>query len=278
MPDINFQTFGNKNFQMDKVKKDSKAVGFGNSTDRGTTVMKPGEDMNKNMFLQILAAELSNQDPTKAQDNTQYVTQMAQFASLEQMSNLNTTMRLSGAQGLTGKFVALNASNAMGYQEVGIVQSVYKSSGNVYITVLTPEGEVKSFNYDDVLEVMDMDDPTLDYINFINAANLIGKDVEIWDEAVDGGNTDGGDGDIDEGQDPGFTLPPDGGDPGFSVDPEEVNKKRPYGTVTEVFRDEEGIKVRVHLKDENGKFKYDESGNPVIEEYPFDYIMNIKQS
>ena len=62
------------------------------ATDRGTQIVKSGEDMDKNAFLTILSAELSNMDPMGDNDSTQYITQMAQFVSMEQMSNLNTTM------------------------------------------------------------------------------------------------------------------------------------------------------------------------------------------
>ncbi|MDI9219152.1 flagellar biosynthesis protein FlgD, partial [Clostridium tertium] len=33
------------------------------ATDRGTQIVKPGQDMDKNAFLTILSAELSNMDP-----------------------------------------------------------------------------------------------------------------------------------------------------------------------------------------------------------------------
>jgi len=55
------------------------------ATDRGTTIVKAGDTLDKNAFLKILAAELTNQDPTNAADSTQYVSQMAQFSSLEQI-------------------------------------------------------------------------------------------------------------------------------------------------------------------------------------------------
>ncbi len=39
---------------------------------------------NEGTFLQLLVAQLKNQDPSNPQDGTQFVTQLAQFSSLEQ--------------------------------------------------------------------------------------------------------------------------------------------------------------------------------------------------
>ena len=43
-------------------------------------------------FLQLLVAQLQNQDPTQPQDGTQFVAQLAQFASLEQQVEARTDL------------------------------------------------------------------------------------------------------------------------------------------------------------------------------------------
>ena len=43
--------------------------------------------VNENMFLQLLVAQLQNQDPLNPPDGTQFVTQLAQFQTLEQQIN-----------------------------------------------------------------------------------------------------------------------------------------------------------------------------------------------
>lgn len=157
-------------------------VQLSKTTDRGTPIVKPGEEMNKNSFLQILAAEMAHQDPTKPQDTTAYITQLSQFASLEQMANLNTTMRLTGAQNLNGKFVALDVRDSSGLQETGVVRSVFKRNNEVYITVEDGYGKVKEYEYGQVTDILDMSDEIQGNINFINASALIGKTVEIPDK------------------------------------------------------------------------------------------------
>jgi flagellar basal-body rod modification protein FlgD len=39
------------------------------------------------MFLQLLVAQLQNQDPTNPADSTQFVTQLAQFQTMEESMN-----------------------------------------------------------------------------------------------------------------------------------------------------------------------------------------------
>jgi len=47
---------------------------------------------NEQTFLQLLVAQLQNQDPTQPQDGTQFVAQLAQFASLEQEVEMRTDL------------------------------------------------------------------------------------------------------------------------------------------------------------------------------------------
>jgi flagellar basal-body rod modification protein FlgD len=43
-----------------------------------------GSAPNSQMFLQLLVAQIKNQDPTNPADGTQFVAQLAQFSQLEQ--------------------------------------------------------------------------------------------------------------------------------------------------------------------------------------------------
>ncbi|MEL3960524.1 flagellar hook assembly protein FlgD [Lysinibacillus endophyticus] len=49
-------------------------------------------ELGKDAFLQILITQLQNQDPTQPMDDKEFISQMAQFSSLEQMQNMTTAM------------------------------------------------------------------------------------------------------------------------------------------------------------------------------------------
>ncbi|WP_227935814.1 flagellar hook assembly protein FlgD [Alkalihalobacillus deserti] len=57
--------------------------------------------LGKDDFLKILITQLQNQDPSNPMDDREFIAQMAQFSSLEQMTNMNQAIQ---------KFVSLQSS------------------------------------------------------------------------------------------------------------------------------------------------------------------------
>ncbi len=53
---------------------------------------KANAALDKNDFLKILITQLSHQDPTQPMDDKAFIAQMAQFSSLEQMTNMSEGM------------------------------------------------------------------------------------------------------------------------------------------------------------------------------------------
>ena len=50
------------------------------------------KELDKEAFLKLLIAQLANQDPMNPMEDREFIAQMAQFSSLEQMANMSRTM------------------------------------------------------------------------------------------------------------------------------------------------------------------------------------------
>ena len=62
------------------------------SSSTSTTAASSTTDVTKNEFLQLLVAQIQNQDPLNPADSTQFLTQLAQFQTLEQSMNMGTDL------------------------------------------------------------------------------------------------------------------------------------------------------------------------------------------
>jgi flagellar basal-body rod modification protein FlgD len=77
-----------------------------NATDTKTSLPADRMQADKDMFLKLLVAQLRNQDPLQPQDGIQFITQLAQFTSLEHSASMRedlTAIRtaLQAAEGTT---------------------------------------------------------------------------------------------------------------------------------------------------------------------------------
>ncbi|MBO4369015.1 MAG: flagellar hook assembly protein FlgD [Desulfovibrio sp.] len=73
-----------------------------------------GDNMDKEDFLMLLVTQFQYQDPLNPMEDHEFVAQMAQFSSLEQLMNLNTSME--GLTNATDNQQMLNATSYIGKQ------------------------------------------------------------------------------------------------------------------------------------------------------------------
>ena len=57
---------------------------------------KRKDQLGRDAFLQLLTTQLAHQDPTAPQDNGEMIAQLASFSSLEQLTQIQTTLDAIG--------------------------------------------------------------------------------------------------------------------------------------------------------------------------------------
>jgi len=114
---------------------------------------KPKSELGKDDFLQLLTTQLRYQDPTNPVSNEQFIAQTAQFSSLEQMQQLNTSLNSlmelqktatkASALALIGKKVSADTStfvvsdksfNSLDYslpKDANVTMTIYDSNNNI---------------------------------------------------------------------------------------------------------------------------------------------------
>ncbi|HYW83312.1 MAG TPA: flagellar hook assembly protein FlgD [Spirochaetia bacterium] len=115
----------------DQARTSQQVDAFNKTLNEGKGA-KPNAALDKNDFLKILITQLSHQDPTQPMDDKAFISQMAQFSSLEQMSNMSEGLTKvadlisrSQAVSLLGSAVEIGSGEST---VSGIVEAV--TSGN----------------------------------------------------------------------------------------------------------------------------------------------------
>lgn len=110
------------------------------------------KELGKNEFLELLVAQLNNQNPLEPQENGEFIAQLAQFSQVEGVEKLNTRMEalLSGyqssqalqASSLVGRKVIVPSEKAVVDTSESFKASTILpvSSSNVYVNVYDNSG------------------------------------------------------------------------------------------------------------------------------------------
>lgn len=102
-----------------------------------TTDKSYDNGLDKDAFLQLLVAEMQNQDPLEPSSNTEYVAQLATFTQVEEMQNMANSMAQNQANALVGKTVIMNTITASGTTSYvgGVVDRIVNSNGKTYVGI-----------------------------------------------------------------------------------------------------------------------------------------------
>jgi flagellar basal-body rod modification protein FlgD len=94
------------------------------------------QQLSQQQFLNLLVTELQNQDPLSPQDDKQFLAEMAQFSTVQGVTQLGNSIEQLQAAALIGKTVDAVA-NSGGTQSAvtGVVQAVQFKQDGVHLTV-----------------------------------------------------------------------------------------------------------------------------------------------
>ncbi|TFE03494.1 flagellar hook assembly protein FlgD [Jeotgalibacillus sp. R-1-5s-1] len=165
---------------------------FLSSLEKRKLESKDQSAMGKDQFLKLLIAQLQNQDPTKPMEDKEFISQMANFSSLEQMTNMaNSFEKFASMQEQTsliqynefvGKEVKWDKLENVDGKEVaingkGIIDVVKFTGGSVEFTLLDGT-KLNPGNVSEVLQSGNRD-------SLQQASMLIGKQITWMDNDVE---------------------------------------------------------------------------------------------
>lgn len=116
-------------------------------------------ELGKNQFMELMIAQMENQNPLEPQDNGQFISQLAEFSSLEEMQKLSGSVQSFATQyqstqalqasAMVGRTVLVPGTESpMGTDGTisGIIE-LPESTGALNVNILNGSGElVNSFN------------------------------------------------------------------------------------------------------------------------------------
>jgi flagellar basal-body rod modification protein FlgD len=134
-------------------------------------------------FLTLLAAQMQYQDPLNPQTDTEFVTQLAQMSSLEEMQEIGAGMSSIQAYSLVGQYAYAEVSDSDTGETnyyYGTIDSIVNESGTYYAVIGTD-----AVNVENIVQLFDpglLDTDTA----LVDSSNLIGKTVTGCWETEDG--------------------------------------------------------------------------------------------
>lgn len=153
--------------------------------------LSKNSDLDKNAFLKLLVTQLEHQDPLDPQDNSEFVAEMAQFSSLEQMtnmsesltkingvvSNMDTSLLVGQLSGMIGKGIDWEETISSADEEgkpvtttenlTGVITGVKVADGVTKVIAQTEDGTKYSVDVGSISHVYEIEEtadaPTIAY-------------------------------------------------------------------------------------------------------------------
>ena len=108
------------------------------ATQSSSEVYVPAQDkttLGKDDFLKLFVAQLQNQDPLSPMESTEFTSQLAQFSSLEQLTNMNQNL----------DYLLMYQASMNNAEAINFIGSTVKASGN---SISVKDGESDQIQFD----------------------------------------------------------------------------------------------------------------------------------
>jgi len=97
-------------------------------------------ELGKNEFMELMIAQLKNQNPLEPQNNGEFISQLAQFSSLEEMQSLSGSVddvvsQFRSTQALQAS--AMVGRTVLAPSDIGVLGAAGEISGNVEVPATT---------------------------------------------------------------------------------------------------------------------------------------------
>jgi len=137
----------------------AEVMGGQNNPDLNSVDKQAKKELDRNAFFKLLITQLQNQDPLKPMEDKEFIAQMAQFSSLEQMNNMNENMnkfmdvqKINQNSALIGKTVEKEVTQDDKTNKVkGEVVKVSFEEGNTYAHLDNENND--KINVDDITAI-----------------------------------------------------------------------------------------------------------------------------
>lgn len=112
--------------------------------------------LDKDAFLNLLVTQLRYQNPLQPMEDKEFISQMAQFSSLEQAQNTNRITKMNSAYNMVNRLISATIKDEKdkSIDIVGIVDKVKVDGNNIYLVV-----NDKEIPYEDIKEVTELISP-----------------------------------------------------------------------------------------------------------------------